>query len=191
MDNERPFHGKQITMKKLTVMALTIVAALTAPVVNAEVQVKLGQMITSETTLDTGHLTLVTDNGVTFGLYGANGSNETYFNRNAGVGDVSRVTDEITLFGVSTGYEMKMIETGPLAFSVTPSIGYEWLRNRKDTDTVRAIKNGFKVEVAEREYSTLNDVVASLSLNASYDNVIVSVACDTKERIMLTVGMSL
>lgn len=179
-------------MKNLRLIAtslLVLVAISTS--VNAEVQVKLGQLKTSETTLETGQLSLITNDGFVFSIYGANDSVNLYSNGNAGIGDISRVTDEVTLFGLSAGYELKLAETDAWKVSLTPSAGYEWQRNRKYTDTVRAIKNGFKVEVAEREYSTSNKVVASLSLNATYENVVVSVAYDTEERIMLTVGMSL
>lgn len=184
---ERTYRMKNIRL----ITALALVLAATSTSVNAEVQVKLGQMKADDTTLETGQLSLITNDGFVFSLYGANDSVNLYSNSNVGIGDISQINEKTSLFGVSTGYEVKLTETSSWKISLIPSVGYEWDRRRKDTDTVRAIKNGFKVEVAEREYSTSNKVVAALSLNATYNNVVVSVAYDTEERIMLTVGMSL
>lgn len=179
-------------MKNLRLIAtslLVLVAISTS--VNAEVQVKLGQLKTSETTLETGQLSLITNDGFVFSIYGADDSVNLYSDSNAGIGDVSQINEKISLFGTSVGYEVKLTEADSWKLSLVPSVGYEWERRRKDTDTVRAIKDGFKVEVAEREYSDRHKAIAALSLNATFENVMVSVAYDTEERVLLTVGIAL
>lgn len=48
-----------------------------------------------------------------------------------------------------------------------------------------------QVKLGQLKTSETTLETGQLSLNATYENIIVSVAYDTEERIMLTVGMSL
>lgn len=156
-----------------------------------EVTAQAGLIKSEETALETGRLTFSTENNLVFGIYGATDKLEIFKDDDAQLHQISSVTDNISQFGITAGYEYNMLEQDGLKIALTPAVGYEWERRRRDTKYVRAVINGKDIEVSERKYINSHKTLGIVALSATYKQTLVSVAYDSDNRILLTIGMSL